>query len=127
MLRKQWQVVVLKLIRSHLSGAEKRQVQARLQKAYTENAEGFYVHAPKQRGSIREQLRYIGRYIRRPAIARKRIKEYDGEYVVFNYHDKTSDEEKTERLTVEAFIKRLIRHIPDEHFKTIRYYGVYSR
>lgn len=30
-------------------------------------------------------------------------------------------------MTVEAFITRLIRHIPDEHFKTIRYYGVYSR
>ena len=24
-------------------------------------------------------------------------------------------------------IGRLIRHIPDEQFKTIRYYGVYSR
>jgi len=28
---------------------------------------------------------------------------------------------------VEEFIARLIRHIPDENFKTIRYYGVYSR
>jgi hypothetical protein len=28
---------------------------------------------------------------------------------------------------VEEFISRLIRHIPDEQFKTIRYYGMYSR
>src|SRR5690606_14310465 len=32
-----------------------------------------------------------------------------------------------EKVTVEEFIARLIRHIPDENFKTIRYYGVYSR
>jgi hypothetical protein len=28
---------------------------------------------------------------------------------------------------VEEFIARVIRHIPDEQFKTIRHYGVYSR
>lgn len=127
MLRKQWQTVVLKLIRSHLCEEEKKKVKARLQKAYTANGEGFYVHAPKQRGHVRQQLRYIGRYIRRPAIAVHRIKEYDGEYVVFSYHDKASGQEKTERVTVEEFITRLIRHIPDEQFKTIRYYGIYSR
>ncbi|WP_412679896.1 hypothetical protein, partial [Caldifermentibacillus hisashii] len=26
------------------------------------------MYAPKQRGKLKEQLRYIGRYIRRPAI-----------------------------------------------------------
>ncbi len=35
--------------------------------------------------------------------------------------------EKTERVTLEEFISRLIRHIPDEQFKTIRHYGVHSR
>jgi hypothetical protein len=28
---------------------------------------------------------------------------------------------------VEEFITRLIRHIPEENFKTIRHYGIYSR
>lgn len=127
MLRKQWQTVVLKLIRRSLNEDEKRQVQPRLQKAYSANGEGFYVHAPKQKGNVKQQLGYIGRYIKRPAIALKRIKSYDGEYVVFSYHDKTSGEEKTEKLTVEEFIASVIRHIPEENFKTIRYYGVYSR
>jgi hypothetical protein len=127
MLRKQWQTVVLKLIRRSLNEEEKKQVQSRLQQAYSANGEGFYVHAPKQKGNIKKQLGYIGRYIKRPAIALKRIQSYDGEYVVFSYHDKTSGEEKTEKVTVEEFIARVIRHIPDENFKTIRYYGVYSR
>ena len=71
MLRKQWQAVVLKLIRKGLTGETKRRVQSRLQKAFTNNIGGFYVHAPKQRG-------------------------------------------KVGIVTVEGFIARLIRHIPDE-------------
>jgi len=127
MLRKQWQTVVLKLIRSTLNGDEKKQVQPRLQKAYSENGEGFYVYAPKQKGNVKQQLGYIGRYIRRPAIAVSRIEDYDGQMVTFRYRDKTDGEEKYETIRVEEFIGRLIRHIPDENFKTIRYYGIYSR
>lgn len=127
MLRKQWQTVVLKLIRKSLTTEEKKQVQPRLQQAYSGNGAGFYVHAPKQKGNVKKQLGYIGRYIKRPAIALKRIQSYDGEQVVFSYYDKKSGEEKTEQVTVEEFIARVIRHIPDEQFKTIRYYGVYSR
>ncbi|SDN50764.1 Putative transposase [Paenibacillus sp. yr247] len=85
------------------------------------------MHAPKQKGNVKKKLGYIGRYIKRPAIALKRIQSYDGEYVAFSYHDKTSGEEKTEKVTVEEFIARVIHHIPDENFKTIRYYGIYSR
>jgi hypothetical protein len=125
--RKQWQTVVLKLIRRHLTEEQKKQVQPLLQKAYSENEEGFYVHAPKQDGNVKAQLGYIGRYIRRPAISIERIKEYDGEYVTFRYHDKTDDTEKEERITVKEFITRLIRHIPDENFKMIRHYGLYGR
>lgn len=127
MLRKQWQTVVLKLIRHNLHGEEKKQVQARLQKAFSKNGEGFYVHAPKQMGKVQEQLRYIGRYIRRPAIGLNRIEEYDGQFVTFKYKDKNDGKEKLEKVTVEEFITRLIRHIPDEQFKTIRHYGLYSR
>lgn len=78
MLRKQWQTVVLKLIRRSLDEDEKKKVQPLLQKAYSANGDGFYVYAPKQKGNVKEQLAYIGRYIRRPAIALQRIEEYDG-------------------------------------------------
>jgi len=126
-LRKVWQTVVLKLIRRTLTEEEKRKVQPLLQKAYSENEEGFYVHAPKQSGNVKAQLGYIGRYIRRPAIAVDRIVSYDGEHVVFRYHDKTDETDKEEQVTVEEFISRLIRHIPDEQFKMIRHYGIYAR
>lgn len=73
MLRKQRQTVVLKLIRKGLNESAKKKVQPLLQKAYSEHGEGFYVYAPKQKGNVKEQLAYIGRYIRRPAISLKRI------------------------------------------------------
>lgn len=127
MLRKQWQTVVLKLIRRRLTEDQKRRVQPLLQTAYKANAEGFYVYAPKQKGVVQYQLQYIGRYMRRPAIGLNRIMEYDGERVRFSYKDKTSGEEKIETVSVEEFIGRLIQHIPDEQFKLIRHYGIYAR
>jgi len=127
MLRKQWQTVVLKSIRRALNEQEKKEVQPLLQKAYKANGDGFYVYAPKQKGNVKAQIGYIGRYICRPAIALSRIEEYDGQYVTFRYHDKKDGQEKREKLTVEEFIARLIVHIPEKQFKMIRYYGVYSR
>ncbi|UZH05453.1 transposase [Heyndrickxia coagulans] len=70
------------------------------------------MYAPKQRGKLKEQLRYIGRYIRRPAIGMNRIEEYDGQFVTFKYIDKKDGKEKHEVVTVEEFISRLIRYIP---------------
>lgn len=125
--RKQWQTIVLKLIRRNLTEEQKSHVQPMLQTAYSENEEGFYVHAPKQDGNVKAQLGYIGRYIRRPAISVERIREYDGEYITFRYHDKADDIDKEEKITVKEFMARLIRHIPDENFKMIRHYGLYAR
>lgn len=127
MLRKQWQTVVLKLIRKSIMPEEKKKVQPLLQQAYANNVDGFYIYAPKQKGNFKEQLKYIGRYMRRPAIGINRIVDYDGEIVSFRYHDKTDGQEKIETIPVEEFIGRIIKHIPDEQFKVIRHYGIYSR
>ena len=127
MLRKQWQTAVLKMIRARLSESEKSRVQPILQRAWSENKDGFYIYAPKQRGNVKEQLRYIGRYMRRPAIGMNRILEYDGENVTIRYVDKEDGQEKQESMTAEELIGRLVKHIPEANFKIIRHYGVYAR
>jgi len=48
---------------------------------------------PKQKGKVKEQLKYIGR----PAIALGRIEEYDGLFLTFKYMDKTDGKEKREK------------------------------
>lgn len=127
-LRKQWQTVVLKLIRRVLSDREKKRVQPLLQAAYQNNPQGFYINAPKRsKTDVKGILGYIGRYMKRGPIAMDRIQMYDGEVVTFYYQDKRDDEWKVEELSVFEFIGRLVRHIPDEQFKMIRHFGLYSR
>ena len=112
MLRVNWQNAVLKLI----------------QRAYTRNAEGFYVNAPKRsRTNVKKILQYISRYMKRGPIALNRIIMYDGDIVMFRYHDKRTNTEEKEIMLAKEFIAALIRHIPDKNFKTIRRYGLYSR
>ncbi len=128
MLRIFWQNAVLKLLRRVLTPVQKREFQHLLQKAYSKNAEGFYVNAPKRsRTKITGLLQYIGRYMKRGPIALSRIKAYDGEIVAFIYHDKRTNQEKTLVMSVEEFILSLTRHITDKDFKMIRHYGLYSR
>ncbi|KIY21678.1 hypothetical protein UB32_12600 [Mesobacillus subterraneus] len=43
----------------------------------------LYIFAPKQKGNEKEQLRHIGRYIRRSAIGLNRMEAYDGQYETF--------------------------------------------
>ena len=127
-LRKQWQTVVLKLIRRVLSERAKKQVQPLLQAAYKNNPDGFYIHAPKRSQTrVKGLLGYIGRYMKRGPIALHRIIMYDGESVCFSYQDKRDGEWKVEEVAVMEFIGRLVRHIPDEQFKMVRHYGLYSR
>ena len=129
MMRKRWQYKVIEMLRKKLSGRDKERYKKVINKAYSNNKEGFVVYGPpnKSKGGIKEQIGYIGRYMRRQAIALRRIVSYDGKTVTFKYFDKKEKKEKTETIDVMEFIARIIRHIPDRNFKTIRYYGLYSR
>jgi hypothetical protein len=48
---------------------------------------------------------------------------YDGQDVLLRYRDHSTKSLSTLKFTVEAFIGRLIQHIPDKYFRLIRYYG----
>ena len=72
-------------------------------------------------------LKYIGRYLGRPVIATSRIDKYDGEMVTFHYNRHEDEQYIEETIPAMEFIQRLIRHIPEKHFKMIRYGGIYAR
>ena len=71
--------------------------------------------------------KYIGRYLGRPVIATSRIDNYDGETVTFHYNRHEDNKLVIETIPAMDIIKRLIRHIPEKHFKTIRYGDLYTR
>lgn len=86
----------------------------------------WYVHVGEKLGNADYTVRYIGRYAKRPSVSEAKISWYDGEHVTFEYKDKLTREHKRLRLAVDEFIGRIVRHIPEKGFRTIRYYGFYS-
>jgi hypothetical protein len=72
-------------------------------------------------------LRSIGRYTKRAVLAEYRITYYDGEKVRFAFKDYAEGAKTSfKTLPVLAFIGRLVRHIPDKHFKMVRYSGLFA-
>lgn len=86
------------------------------------------MNLPKQSRITSKRMigRYVARYVRHPAIANTRISGYDGRIVTFWYKD-NEDVKHVVTMAVFDFIGVLIQHIPDRHFKMIRYYGAYAR
>ena len=96
-------------------------------KCYNEHQQGFYVYAKPSLCDPNTVIKYIGRYLGRPVIATSRIDKYDGEMVTFHYNRHEDGQYVEETIPAMEFIRRLIRHIPEKHFKMIRYGGIYAR
>ena len=88
---------------------------------------GFYVYAKPNLCNPYAVSKYIGRYLGRPPIATSRIDAYNGDSVTFHYNRHEDEKLVVETLPALDFISRLIQHIPEKHFKMIRYYGLYAR
>lgn len=94
---------------------------------YKNHADGFYVRAKPNLCTPDITIKYISRYLGRPVIATSRIDKYDGEMVTFHYTRHEDDKTIEECVPAMDFIKRLIIHIPEKHFKMLRYYGIYAK
>ena len=94
---------------------------------YKDHPEGFYVRAKPNLCSPDITIKYISRYLGRPVIATSRMDAYDGDSVTFHYQRHEDHKTITECIPAIDFIKRLILHIPDKHFKMVRYYGIYAK
>ena len=93
--------------------------------------DGFYVWVHKA-GRIKNPkhiIKYLGRYVRHPAIANSRLTSFDGFNVGFFYqeHKETELIRHDKIMQVDEFISSLLQHIPESQFKMIRYYGAYAR
>lgn len=122
-LRNAFRTALLNLLELHL-GPSFKPVKA---KCYSDHKHGFYVYAKPNLCDPKVVSKYIGRYLGRPVIASSRIDSYDGQYVTFHYNRHEDEKLIYETIPAIDFIKRLIRHIPEKHFKMIRYGGLYAR
>ena len=69
---------------------------------------------------------HLGKYLKRPPIGETRLKAYDGNTVTYEFLDHYSNTKQLLSLPVLDFLDRLISHIPDKNFRSIRYYGFLS-
>lgn len=86
----------------------------------------WVVHLNQQSDNHINNTQYLGKYLKRPPIGETRIKAYDGKDVTYEYLDHYTKEKHTLTLTALEFIARVVTHIPDQHFRVIRYYGFLS-
>ena len=94
---------------------------------YKNHTDGFYVRAKPNLCTPDITIKYISRYLGRPVIATSRIDKYDGQNVTFHYTRHEDHKTIVECVPALDFIKRLIIHIPEKHFKMLRYYGLYAK
>lgn len=123
LLRDSFQTALLNELHKHLGDSFKKVKAA----CYHNHKNGFYIYAKPRKCEPNKVIKYIGRYLGRPVIATSRIDKYDGETVTFHYNRHEDEKLISETIPVLEFIERLIRHIPEKHFKMIRYYGIYAR
>jgi hypothetical protein len=130
MLRKRWMTTLLFNLSKSLDpkifdiASYKRLVS----KLYDDKSNGFYVHAPgSDLDSTDAVVKYVTRYIGRPVMAQSRITAYDGINVSYWYQRHEDDEVVNVTEHAFEFIKKLIIHIPEKHFKMLRYYGIYAK
>lgn len=81
------------------------------------------VFLTQQSDNLKQNVNYLGKYIKRPPIGETRIKAYNGKFVTYEYLDHYTNTKKLMTLPVLKFMARLISHIPDKNFRVIRYYG----
>ena len=86
----------------------------------------WVVHLNTQSNNMKNNVDYLGKYLKHPPIGVTRIKHYDGKTVAYEYLDHYTDTKEIMTLPVLDFIARLICHIPDKNFRNIRYYGFLS-
>lgn len=125
MLRKRFQTILLNLLEKDIGEDKFRKIKNWI---YQTAHNGFYVRAKKNEfPNSKKAISYILRYCGRPCFAQYRILDIDNsDFITFWYQRHEDDKFVVEKIHVFEWISRLIRHIPDRHFKTIRYYGIYS-
>lgn len=127
-IRKKWQYNILTGLRREPSLRVDKKLAAIIDWCFRYRKNGFYIFAKRRLPPTTNRkgtIRYIGRYVRHPAIANRRIIGYDGKIVTFTYEEGRRKFQK--QLPKFEFIKAVLQHITESQFKVVRRFGLYAR
>jgi hypothetical protein len=123
-IRKKWQYYILTALKKAMP--RDKELAKIIDWCFKERSNGFNIQAKRRiEGKTKQAARYMARYVRHPAIADSRIIGYDTQNVTFIYER----EGKTNTVVMDKyeFIHNVIKHIPDNNFKMVRYFGIHAR
>lgn len=68
--------------------------------------------------------KYLGRYLKKPPVSGARLAHYDGgSRITLRFLDHRTSRHEDLELSQHELILRLIKHIPEKHFRMVRYFG----
>ena len=122
MLHKKWQYHLLGMLKDQFGNSVKKQIDL-LWKDYPQ---GFVGHVSKGKAPEYSKglAKYLAKYVASPPISVKRLITYTGDNVTYCYKDHRTKQRKTETVSTETFIGRMVQHILPKGFQRIRYYGL---
>jgi hypothetical protein len=85
------------------------------------------VHLRERYAQARGVLVYLSRYLRSGPIHNRRLLAVDDAQVVFRYTDHRDAQSRSMRLALEAFLQRLLWHVPEPRSHVVRHWGLYAR
>ena len=121
-IHKKWQYHLLSMLKKQFGYSIYKQIDL-LWKQYPQ---GFVGHVSKGKAPEYSKglAKYLAKYVASPPISIKRLTKYDGDNVTYYYKDHKTKQRKTETVSAETFIGRMVQHILPKGFQRIRYYGL---
>nr|UVN17942.1 hypothetical protein pPsy0479a_00110 [Pseudomonas syringae] len=83
----------------------------------------WHIYLSKKTENGRKTVNYLGRYLK-PPISGSRLAHYtSGASLSFTYLDHRTQTYQQETVSQADMLHRVVQHIPEKHFRMIRYFG----
>ena len=133
-LKSQWRRGVINVLRKHfheLILPSELSERIKDKKDWTKVLDNEYkktwqVNIAKKTSHKAHTTQYLGRYLKKPPIAASRLQHYVDESVEIEFLDHRTNKTQLKKLTQFELIGLILSHVPEKHFKMIRYYGFLS-
>lgn len=95
------------------------------------NRKNWIVSIQKPLDDLQQIVGYVGRYTKRACLSEYKIIDHS-DTIKFNFNDyKNTPRGEIPRISIKSFgpnqfLDALLQHVPDKHYRIVRYYGIYN-
>jgi hypothetical protein len=87
----------------------------------------WYINIGARVLEVGMNIKYIGRYTKRPVISETRLITCTDRWIIFKFNDYAEGGKTAiKKMGIFTFITYLTNHIPEKHFRVVRGYGLFS-